>query len=246
MKYTLKIEDSSRITQFLKKFSVIESNLLLGFTPTEFRAASHTPEKSVVKEVSAELSDVFSEIPTDMPAMLKLGIFQIDKLAQAFKFFGDSEFSFIINAEEVNDEIIGTSVILQNASLTIEFTASPMTLFTYIDIPMFANISDRSSAITEFKLGKEQQSKINSLFGIDSDYSKITFLVADGELRAKGKNFNYLLDDNIDKSLSHETSIFKHHYIFIDREDSTVFMNDDKLVIVSDETQTTIVVGQAE
>ena len=243
MNYTLKIDDSARLTQFLKKFSVVSDSLLLVFTPDKLKANTHTPDRSIVKGSTAELSELFSEIPTDMPETIKIGVFLIDKLVQSFKFFGNSEFSFIIAAEEVNKEIVATNITMKSPSLKIKFATAPMSMFTYIDDAMFSKIANTDSAISQFPLNKEQQAQINSLFGIDVDYAKITFEILDKKLIAKGKNFDYKLDDvNFDDN---ETSIFKHHYVYIDREDSVVYALDDKLIVTSSESDTTIVIGQA-
>jgi len=244
MNYTLKIEDSTRLTQFLKKFSVVEDSLLLVFTPTHLKANTHTPDKSVVKAVSADINEVFSDVPSNLPAEIKVGVFLIDKLMQSFKFFGNSEFEFIISADEVNGETVATSVTMKSSSLNIKFPTASMSMFTYITDDMMENIANISAKVTDFALGKEQQTKINSLFGIDVDYAKITFEVKNGKLNAKGKNFDYTIDDT--NASDNETSIFKHHYVFIDREDSTVYALDDKLIVKSDETDTLIVIGQAD
>ena len=243
MKYKLEIDDVTQITTFLKKFSIVDSNLLLVFTPELIKAATHTPEKSVVKLASMKLNEVFSKFPDNIPSIIKIGIFQIDKVAQAFKFF-NGKIDFIIETEIVDGDEIGVSIVLESALLRIKFDTSPMSLFTYISDEMFSTISNTNDSLMTFQFNKDQQAKVSSLFAVDIDYSKITFYIKNSKLYVKGKNFNYLLDNN-EQGNDYESSIFKHHYAFVDRELSNVFVCEDKIIIKSSETDTTIVIGQA-
>jgi hypothetical protein len=243
----LKVSKVEKLVGFLKRFSSIENSLLVELESGSIKAKSHTPEKSVVKYSSVPLDEIFSEY-SDIKELVKFGIYNIDKFATSCNFFGKSEFDFIIEYESVAGENIGTRITLKNSLLTIGIDCATMKVFTYISDDILNKITDTKSAHAEFTLQKDQQAKLISLFGIDSDSSKISFIKKGTNIFAKGKSFNLqLVDDNALLSTNDtEMSIFKHHYIFLDKEDANVYIVDDKLVFLSNESDTKMIIGEAE
>jgi|AntAceMinimDraft_7_1070363.scaffolds.fasta_scaffold01077_3 hypothetical protein len=240
----LKISNSGEFFDFLKKFSSIDSSLLMEFNSTTITAKSHTPERSVVKSSSIALDEIFSEFTIDEP--FKVGIFNIDKLKTAFKYFEGSDFTFGINLSKMQDEWVGTNIFLKNSSLDISFSCASLSLFTQITNDIMDKITDTSGFKSKFLLQREQLARITSLFGIDSDYSKITFEITKGKIYVKGKNFKYEVLDDADPDNNQSLSVFKHHYSFLDNETTEVYMMDDKLVLISTETDTRLIVGESE
>ena len=57
-KLTLKVKSPSEFTNFLKRFSAIESTLLLEIDNGQLKAKTHTPERSVVKSSKIDMSNV--------------------------------------------------------------------------------------------------------------------------------------------------------------------------------------------
>jgi hypothetical protein len=246
-KLNLKISQPSKMINFLKRFSGIDNSLLLEMDNGFLKAKSHTPEKSVVKYSAIPLDEIFSEF-SDVQENVKFGLYNIDKFASSCKFFGEAEFEFILEYESVGSDNIGTAIILKNSSLVIDFTCASLKLFTYISDDILNKITDTSTAFANFVLPKEQQAKLSSLFSIDSDYSKITFLKKGTGIKAKGKTFNLLMvDDGVLSSLKDcELSVFKHHYAFLDREDTHVYISNEKLILFSNESETKMIIGEAE
>lgn len=240
----LKVNQSANFTNFLKKFSQIDVSLLLELSPTTLKAKTHTPERSVVKYSSTSVDEIFSE--HEITDEIQIGIQNIDKLAQAFKYFGEGEFDFIINIDKVQDKYVGTEIIMKNASLDITFKCASLKMFTFISDDLLEKLVDVSSSNVDFLLPKEQQSKISSLFGIDTDYSKISFTIDNNSIIAKGKNFNYEISSDDSTNETAEISVFKHHYTYLDREDSQVYLVNDQLILLSNETDTKLIIGQAE
>jgi len=178
---------------------------------------------------------------------VKIGILNIDKLSSSFKFFGESEFEFIIEYDKVGDDNVGTGIVLRNNSLEIEFQCASLKLFTYITDDILDKITDITSSKVDFLLPKEQQAKISSLFGIDSDYSKITFNKKGKEVHAEGKNFKLqIIDTGVDSCPDTALSVFKHHYAYLDREDALVYIVKEKVVFVSNESDTKMIIGEAD
>ncbi|MCK9576017.1 MAG: hypothetical protein WC979_01250 [Candidatus Pacearchaeota archaeon] len=245
-KLNLKVEKFQKFINFLKRFQGIDNSLLLEIDNGFVKAKSYTPEKSVVKYSAIPLDEVFSEY-SDISAPVKVGILNIDKLSSSFKFFGESEFEFILDYENVNGDNTGTGIVLKNSSLAIEFQCASLKLFTYITDDVLNKITDTSSSKVDFLLPKEQQAKISSLFGIDSDHSKITFNKKGDEVLAEGKNFKLqVVDTDVANKPNANLSVFKHHYAFLDREDAIVHIADEKLIFVSNESDTKMIIGEAE
>jgi len=240
----LKISQSNNFANFLKKFSSIEAALLLELDSTMLKAKTHTPERSVVKYSSIPIDEIFSE--HEITEEIKIGIHNIDKLAQAFKYFGEGEFDFIINVEKVQDQFVGTSIVMKNSSLDITFQCASLKIFTFITDDILNKIINTENSEVDFLLPKEQQSKIISLFGIDTDYSKISFTIDNTSIIAKGKNFNYEISSDVRVDNNTEISVLKHHYVYLDREDSQVYLVGDQLILLSNESDTKLIIGQAE
>lgn len=245
-KLNLKVDKSQKFISFLKRFSGIENSLLLEIENGLVKAKSYTPEKSVVKYSAMPLDEVFSEY-SDINEPIKIGILNIDKLSSSFKFFGESEFEFILEFDKVGTDNVGTGITLKNNSLEIEFQCASLKLFTYITDDILNTITDTSSSKVDFLLPKEQQAKISSLFGIDSDYSKLTFNKKGKEVLAEGKNFKLqLIDSGVDTKADIDLSVFKHHYAYLDREDAIVHIVDEKIIFLSNESDTKMIIGEAE
>jgi len=244
-KLNLKVEKSQKFNDFLKRFSSIENSLLMEVENGVIKAKSYTPEKSVVKYSSIPLDEIFSEY-SDINEPVKIGILNLDKLASSLKFFGEGEFEFNLEYEKVNGENVGTGITLKNNSLQIDFQCASQKLFTYITDDILNTITDTSTSKVDFLLPKEQQAKISALFGIDSDYSKLIFKKSGNEILAAGKNFKFQITDNVGNNDNVELSVFKHHYAFLDREDSIVHIADEKLIFLSNESDTKMIIGEAE
>ncbi|HRW21963.1 MAG TPA: hypothetical protein P5509_08320 [Bacteroidales bacterium] len=245
-KLNLKVEKSQKFNDFLKRFSSIDNSLLMEIEDGVIKAKSYTPERSVVKYSSIPLDEIFSEF-SDINEPIKIGILNLDKLASSFKFFGEGEFEFILEYDKVGADNAGTGITLKNNSLKIDFQCASLKMFYYITNDVLETITDTSASKVDFLLPKEQQAKISSLFGIDSDYSKLSFNKKGNEVLAEGKNFKLqIVDSGVDTKKDTELSVFKHHYAFLDREDSIVHISDGKLVFLSNESDTKMIIGEAD
>ena len=242
----LKLNKASKLINFLKRFSTIDNSLLLELNNGNLMAKSHTPEKSVVKYSAIPLDEIFTEY-SDVTEHVKFGIFNVKKFSDSCNFFGENDFEMIITTDNMNGEVVGTSIVLKNASLNIEFQCAQLKLFTYITEQILNKVTDTSGSKVDFVLPKETQSRLASLFKIE-DFSKVTFLKKGNKAQAKGKSFNLVLveDPDLKASADCELSVFKHHYAFLDNEDAHVYVCDDKAIFLSNESDTKMIIGEAE
>lgn len=245
-KLTLKLKSASEFTNFLKRFSSIESTLLMEIEGGQLKAKTHTPERSVVKSSKIEMSNIFDmEGTEDMPTVL-FGVFSVDKLTDAFKHFTDSDVSFVISYESTSDGNIGTEIMLSSQSLKINFQCASLRLFTHITDEMMDRISNTNEAAINFVLTKEHQKRISSITTLDSDHKLLTVDVKGGNVKVIGRSYDLSLMAIENPAEEVSISIYKNQFGFLDREDTVAYLSDDRIVFSSIETETKIIIGKAE
>lgn len=242
----LRLASTNEFTNFLKRFSSISGSLLIEMEGGYLKAKTHTPERSVVKSSKIELSRVF-ESDTDLSDIdpIIFGVYSLDKLIKSFAHFEGSAVNFVLHLEKTTDGIVGTDIVLQNDSLKINFQCATLRLFTHITDEMMDRIGDTASAEVNFVLTKELQSRVNSLSGIDSDQKLLSFALKGGQVSATGKSFDLNLLA-VESTADLNISVYKSQFAYIDREDSMVYMNEDRLIFHSIESETRMIIGKAD
>ena len=244
---TLTVKSASEFTNFLKRFSSIESTLLLEMENGYLKAKTHTPERSVVKSSKIDMSQIFDmEGVVTTGQNILFGIFSVDKLTEAFKHFTDSDVSFTISYENTPDGMIGTEVTLASSSLKINFQCASLRLFTHITDEMMSRISNTDTAAINFVLTKEHQKRISSISTIDSDHKLLTVNVKDGNINVTGKSYDMSLLTLDGAADDVSISIYKNQFGFLDREDAVAYLSGDRIVFSSIETETKTIIGKAE
>jgi hypothetical protein len=242
---SLQLTSSTELTNFLKKFSPISGSLLIEIEGGYLKAKTHTPERSVVKSSKIELSRVFDGT-SDFDKPLIFGVYSLDKLIKSFSHFDGSPVTLTIQIEDTPEGLVGTDIVLQNESLKINFQCATLRLFTHITDEMMDRIADTGASEVNFVLTKELQNRINSLTGIDSDQKLLTITVKGGQVKATGKSFDLNLLGIENKSADLTLSVYKSQFVFVDREDTMVYMNEDRLIFHSIETETKMIIGKAD
>ena len=245
MQLKLKLASTAELTNFLKRFSPISGSLLIEIEDGYLKAKTHTPERSVVKSSRIELTRVFGNDVPEINEPILFGVYSLDKLIKSFAHFEGSSLNFTINLEKMSEGTVGTDLILQNESLKVNFQCASLRLFTHVTDEIMERIADTATSQVNFVLTKELQGRINSLTGIDSDQKLLTINVKDGQIKASGKSFDLnLLAVESDAELS--ISVYKSQFAYLDREDAMVYMNEDRFIFHSIETETKTIIGKAE
>lgn len=242
-KQIYKLHSHANLTSYMKKFSVVEKNLLFEISGDRIIAKTHTPDKSVVKIGSILVTDVMDAVGEVED--IKVGLFSVDNFVASFKHFGDTETKLELQGEQVSGENTATEVKATSKSLKISFPCASTSLFRYIDSTLAAKIVDTSTAIFSFRIDKDTMSKISALSGLDSDNDILSVSSSKGEVSFKGKSFEMSLP-GVTPDNEGDISFYKSHFSFIDREDSEVFVLDNKIIFKSLETDTSVVVGKVE
>lgn len=227
----------------MKKFSAIEKSLLFEISGDRLIAKTHTPDKSVVKIGSMLMTDFMDVIGEKED--VKIGLFAVDNFVSSFKHFGENDMKLEINGEKVATDTVATGLKAFSKNLKIEFPCASISMFRYIDSVLATKITDTSLSLFSFRIDKDTLSKVSALATLDSDNDTLTISSKDKVVSFKGKSFEMSLD-GVSVENDGDISFYKSHFNFIDREDSEVFITDNKIIFKSLETDTTIVVGKVE
>lgn len=241
----LSMSSTTELTNFLNRFKPISGSMLIEIEGEYLKAKTHTPERSVVKSSKIELSRVFNfEGTVETPILF--GVYSLEKLIRSFAHFDGTPLTFTLITEKTSEGIVGTDIVMKNDSLTINFQCASLRLFTHVTDEMMDKIADTASSSVDFILTKEVQTRINSLAAIDSDQKLLTLKLKGGYLKASGKSFDLNLLSVSNTADDLEISVYKSQFAFIDREDVRVYMNSDRLIARSIESNTVTIIGKAE
>jgi len=243
-KQTFKLHSNGNFSAYLRRFSSIEKSLLLEVKDGKFIAKTHTPDKAVVKLSSTDLTEIF-EAGKQQPNNVKIGLFAVDNFVQTFKHLGETSVKFDVESEQVSGEETATEIKIYSKSLKFTFPGASPSLFKYIDADLAAKITDTKTAKFSFRIDKDTLAKISSLCSIDSDNDGMTVTAKDGSAFFSGKSFELELP-GIDKKAAGSISFYKTHYAFVDKEDSEVFVLENKIIFKSTESDTIIVIGRVD
>ena len=242
-KQVYKLHSHQKLTGYMKKFSAIEKSLLFEISDERIIAKTHTPDKSVVKIGSILVTDIMDIVGEK--ENVKIGLFAVDNFVASFKHFGENEVKIEINGEKVGNDNVATDLKATSKNLKIAFPCASTSMFRYIDSTLADKIMDTSAALFSFRIDKDALSKISALAGLDSENDTLSISSKGGEVSFKGKSFEMSLP-GVTVNNDGDISFYKSHFSFIDREDSEVFITDNKIIIKSLETDTNIVIGKVE
>jgi hypothetical protein len=107
--WNFKIANSSNFMAFLKKLKLVDKSVPLELEGNNLFGKVRTPDKSVIKYVNVDLNDILEgDLP---PNRLKVGLLEIGKLVDVFKYFGPEEsISLIIESQPYEGDLIATSI----------------------------------------------------------------------------------------------------------------------------------------
>lgn len=230
-------------TSWLKRFSSIDNSLLLEIDEVnkEFLAKTYNPEKSVVKfsRISFEEAGLELSSKPSLKSRIKVGIYHIPRLMKSLDHFVSEDFYLGFKYDEMIGEdsgLVGTSILLKNASLKMNLTCTPLDIFRYISDNLFITNIAQIQPDVSFELTRAKIEKINSLCNLDNEYRFLDFKTKDKKLNVRGKTFEFSLAD----SGKAETgiSIYKAQFEKIDDENYNVELSDEKIIYKSKDSQT--------
>lgn len=240
---------------WLKKFVSIDQSVLLEVDQNNdrFCAKVYNEERSVVKFSQIKFDEAgFTVKKSKDPQRVKVGIYNIARLMKIMDQFGNEEFSFIINYDELTGDgttdFAGLSLILKNKLLKFTVECTSLNIFKYIGDELFeTRIASLDDVIANFELSSNDIEQTNSLCSLDSESKFMEFKNSDW-VYISGKSFDLKIVQNPEGSEEKSSSIniFKEQFEAIDPEDYKVQMGDDRLVFTSSDKNTTIVISMVE
>lgn len=242
-----KIKSPGNFISFLRRFSPLpEKALLLELTPDSIKAKGHTPDRAIIKYSKMALADVLEgTVPGDL---VKIGIYDIGKVINIFKHFGEGDEVFLdLKYDDSGEDVIGTEMKFYTSNLKITMDCADISLITYISGEMLKRIltATKDGAILEFPFKREYFSKVNSLCGMDSATDSFHIMVNAGVVRVKGKSFEYEIEKSV-KGSDIDFAFYNSHFGYIEQEQSMFHVGPDRMLVKSQESDTIIVVAKVE
>lgn len=248
-KLKFRITNSGNLISFLNKIKAVDKSVILELEGTNFFAKVRTADKSVIKYVSID-TDTFIE--GDLPSSrVKIGIMELTKIISAFKYFGPEEETFIeITAEPVDKNILATSMKIFSKSIKINIRCADIDLLTYMDDSIQKTIHSPDGYLIAFPAAKEAFTKIIQLSGMENNSEELlNFDVYNNRLVVRGNSFEYNLirDQEIQGFTEDSTyTIYKKQFSSIDPENSMFYIQENRIIVLSQESESQIAIGRVE
>jgi hypothetical protein len=248
-KLNFRITNPNNLITFLKKLKMVDRSVILELQGHDFFAKVRTPDKSVIKYVGSKIDDFFEGDSSD--TKVKIGILEMGKLIDVFKYFGPEEETFIeIQHQSLEGESVATGFRVYSSSINIKFKCADISLLSYIEDKIQKMIHTKDGALISFDVTKEAFAKLSSLTTIENNAEELlNFEVHSKGLSVKGNSFQYnILKDGPLEGYSNDASysIYKNQFNFIDQENSSFHVQENRIVVISEESDSIIAIGLVE
>jgi len=252
----LRITSIQNLITFLKRLKSVDKSVILELTKDKLFSKVHTPDKAVMKYSSVSLSDVLegeADWTKYVDNRVKVGIIDITRLIEAFKHFRPEEDVYIeLNVDTVDDQSISTEIKLTSASLNIKLRCADLSLLSYVDDKILSMVHSKDDALSNFKIYQSDFTTVLSLCGLETNSEEIlVFEVNTKSAHAKGDSFRYKLnlspsEISIKDAEEATSNIYKNQLSYMEAETCQVFIHGNRLVLISDQSSTSIAIGLVE
>ena len=237
----LRITSIQNFLVFLKRLKSVEKSVILELTKDNLFSKVHTADKSVMKYTSILLSDVmegdvdWAKLKTDR---VKIGILDATRLMEAFKHFRPEEDVYLeLTTDNVDGDCVSTEIKLISASLNIRLRCADLGLLSYVEDKILSMVHSQEDAVAQFKIYQSDFTTILSLCGLETN------------AHAFGDSFRYKLNlgsSEITTSQSVISNIYKGQLSYMEAETCQVYVHDNRLVMCSEQSSTSIAIGLVE
>lgn len=248
-KLNFRITNSNNLITFLKKLKMVDRSVILELEGSDFFAKVRTPDKSVIKYVGSKIDDFFEGETSK--ERVKIGVLEIGKFIDVFKYFGPEEETFIeVVSQSLDGQLVATGFRVYSPSINIKFKCADISLLSYIPDNIQKGIHTTEGSLVSFNVSKESFIKLSSLTTIENNSEELlNFEVHSTGLSVKGNSFQYniIKGTPVDGYSSDSTySIYKNQFNFIDQENSSFHVQENRIVVVSEESDSIIAIGLVE
>lgn len=253
----LRITSIPNLITFLKRLKAVDRSVILELTEESLFSKVHTPDKSVMKFSSVVRNDVlegvinWKEVEDDR---IKIGIVDVTRLIEAFKHFRPEEEVFIeFSLAKSDGSCVANELKLVSASLSIKLRCADLSLLSYVEDSILNIVHSKEDYDVNFRIYQSDFSTVTSLCGLETNSEEILcFEVNDKSVHAIGDSFNYKLNIGSSEILfenSNSTSspnIYKNQLSYMEQETCQVYVHENRLVLVSEQSSTSIAIGLVE
>lgn len=252
MKKIFKIVNYTKYVGFLKKLKMVDKSVVLELEGDMLFCKVRSSDKSVVKYVAIPLTD-FLESSVEIPVKkrIKIGVLDINKMVDVFRYFDPKEELYLsMELSEKTEELISGNLEFFSDSVKITSRSADITLLNYIEDTRQKLAHSTEDSIINFTLTKDVFSKLALLSGMENnDQELLHFEFHDRGLTIKGDSFSFnaIKEDQIEGDGKSGTySIYKNQFASVDQENSRFYVHDNRVLIVSEESNSIIAIGLVE
>ena len=250
----IRITSTTNLIAFLRKLKVVDKSVLLELTEDKLFSKVHTPDKSVMKYASVEVTTIFDSIeewPSKSSDRIKIGIMDVGRLIDCFRHFRPEEDIFLeLNDQDVDNELTVTELKVISASLSIRIKCADLSLLSYVGDEILKVVHSKEGQEATFKIYNSDFTAIDSLCGLESNSQELlSFEIYKDHVISSGDSFRYKLNigkSDIESDGDLKSSIYKSQMNFIDSESYTVYVHDNRMVFFSDQSETSTAIGLIE
>jgi hypothetical protein len=247
--WNFRISNPNNFIAFLKKLKLVDKSVPLEIEGSNLFAKVRTPDKSVIKFVSVDVNDI---LEGDFPSTrLKIGILEIGKLIDVFKYFGpEEELNLIIDSQEYEGGLIATGLKFSSSSLNIFIKCADISLLAYIDDNIQRQIHSTEGSEVNFEITRENFQKVASLTGIETNSEELlNFDIEENGVIIRGNSFQYnLIKGRTANGFENPSvyTIYKNQFSYIDQEASEIHFHENRILVKSIESDSIIAIGLVE
>jgi len=247
--WKFRIVNPSNFISFLRKLKLVDKSVPLEIEGEDLFGKARTVDKSVVKFVSIKIKDV---LEGELPAQrIKIGIQDIGKLIDVFKYFGpEEELHLEISTQPYDGYIVATEIKFYSQSLNIFIRCADISLLTYIDDEIQKTIHSTDGSLADFNLGKDVFQKLSQLTNIESNSEELLNLdLHENGVTVRGNSFQFhaIKGSPVNGFESPAVyTIYKNQFSYIDQENSLFHIQDNRIVVISEESNSKIAIGLVE
>ena len=148
---------------------------------------------------------------------------------------------------------VANEIKLVSASLNIKLRCADLSLLSYVEDNILGMVHSKEDYEVNFRIYQSDFSTIISLCGLETNSEEILcFEVKEKNVHAIGESFNYKLNigsseiifENSDSDSS--PNIYKNQLSYMEQETCQVYVHENRLVLVSEQSSTSIAIGLVE
>jgi hypothetical protein len=246
MKLQINRVDQNSFVDFINRLKTIDTFLYFKLRKGQIHSAVYLPQRDAVKLHTVDIADLFS-IEGLLPEgkELKVAFFDAVKVLDALKMFQTDQIQGELEFVENDEDFVATTMRLFNEELEISLSCSDPSLgFKDLTDTQLETIFDRGESSFDFVLNTTTLSKIRSLFALDKEET-FSISASGEEVRVKGKTYNYQANQGFNGK-SAEATLYKKYLNLLDREEYSVYVSRNKVVMKSNDTNTLLTIATCQ